>query len=505
MENVFCSLYTQSSMEPAAEKAALQELLLHLGQEAAQQQIERHSSSHRLDGMICRALEAASEHSDFSADDLERFCREMADETGRKLPQNRFELVHLGERFRRRNCNCAGMYPLIYGGLKGIAEYGMRLSGSSTPAPEITDYLKKILAYLLVPGLDTPELTALAQDCGRMCYHTFQQLSRKNRLDYGIPRPVRIRTSPVPGKAVLVAGQDFQVLADLLELARERDVRIYTCGELLSAHTYPGFQQYWQLAGHYGTTWKNHRKEFEDFPGTILLTSGCFRPDLRGLEDRCFSCGAVWTPGITHLKREELETVLENADKLPGFDRNFPEEAVSAGFGYEVLESSLPGIISMMERGALRHISIVGGCDRSENDGRYFPELIKQFPSDALILTFGCGKAHFHRDTAGRIGEFPRLLDMGQCSDVYGVIHFFRTMADRLGLEIGSLPVSVFISWNAERAIPAILTLAVSGFEEMFVGEGIPADILESLQNIAVIRTVSTPEKDLTLCGQAYR
>ena len=37
MENVFCSLYTQSSMEPAAEKAALQELLLHLGQEAAQQ------------------------------------------------------------------------------------------------------------------------------------------------------------------------------------------------------------------------------------------------------------------------------------------------------------------------------------------------------------------------------------------------------------------------------------------------------------------------------------
>jgi hypothetical protein len=30
-------------MEPAEEKTALQELLLHLGQEAAQQQIERHS------------------------------------------------------------------------------------------------------------------------------------------------------------------------------------------------------------------------------------------------------------------------------------------------------------------------------------------------------------------------------------------------------------------------------------------------------------------------------
>jgi hypothetical protein len=132
MENVFCSLYAQSSVDPDKEKRALQELLMHLGQEAAQQQIERHSSSLRLDGLICQALEAASEHADLSADELERLCRKMAGESGRKLPPNRFELVHLGERFLHR-CSNSGLNTLIYGGLKGIAEYGMILSGGSMP------------------------------------------------------------------------------------------------------------------------------------------------------------------------------------------------------------------------------------------------------------------------------------------------------------------------------------------------------------------------------------
>ena len=505
MENVFCSLYAQSSMDPGEEKLALQELLLHLGQEAAQQQIERNCSSLHLDKMICQALEAASAHTDFSADKLEQFCREMAQTTGRKLPLNRFELVHLGERFRRRDGSNSAMTSLIYGGLKGIAEYGMLLSHRGMPDTEITEFLKKVLAYLLVPGLGEPEMKELALDCGRMCYHTFRLLSEENRQRYGIPRPGRIRTTPVRGKAVLVMGQDFDVLSELLELARERDIRIYTYGELIAAHTYPGFQGYWQLAGHYGSTWQKHREELAAFPGVILVTSGCFRPQLEGLEDRAFSCGAVWTPGIPHLKKSELETVLEKAESLAGFSQNIPEESVSAGFGHEVLESSMPGIISMIERGAIQHIFVVGGCDRTKNEGRYFPELVQQIPQNSLIFTFGCGKVHFHRRENGLIGEFPRLLDVGQCCDIYSIIHFFRSMADAMGKEPGSLPVSFFISWNDERSIPVILTLIASGFDELFIGEGCPADILESLQKLADVHPVSSPEKDLILCGQAYR
>ena len=496
MENVFCSLYAQSSVDPAEEKRALQELLMHLGQETAQQQIERHSSSLRLDGLICQALEAASEHADLSADELELLCRKMAGESGRKLPPNRFELIHLGERFLHRSCN-SGLNTLIYGGLKGIAEYGMILSGGGTPDAEITAYLKKVLAYLLVPGLGTPEMTALARDCGRMCLHTFRQISELNRQKYGIPRPVRVRTSPVPGKAVLVMGQDFRVLAELLKLAKERDVRIYTHGELLAAHTYPEFQADWQLTGHYGSTWQNHREELAAFPGAVLLTSGCFRPDLTDLRDRCFSCGTVWTSGIPHLKTEELSAVLDKAESLDGFSANFPEEAVSAGFGHEVLECSMQGMISMFERGAVRHICVIGGCDRAENRNNYFAEMSRILPEDTLILTFGCNKMQFHRTVTGRLGEFPRLLDMGQCCDVYSIIHFFRTMADILNVSVRDLPVSVFIGWNQERSIPAILALVSGGFEEIFVGEGVPEDILGGLQNLGNIRVVTTPEKDM--------
>ena len=496
MENVFCSLYTQNSVDPAAEKRALQELLMHLGQETAQQQIERHSSSVRLDGLICKALEAASEHTDFSADELEHFCREMAGETGRKLPLNRFELIHLGERFLHRSENC-GLRSLIYGGLKGIAEYGMILSGKDVPEPEITGYLKNILAYLLVPGLGIPEMTELVQDCGRMCLKTFHLLSEKYRQLYGIPRPVRVRISPVPGKAVLVMGQDYRMLDELLKLAKERNIRIYTHGELITAHTYPHFQEYWQLAGHYGSTWLKHRAELADFPGAVLLTSGCFRPELDGIRERTFSCGTVWSAGIPHLRSEELFQVLDKAEELDGFALNVPEEFVSAGYGHEILENSLPGIISMIERGALRHICVIGGCDRVENDDRYFAELVQQMPQETLILSFGCCKMLFHREIRGLLGEFPRMLDLGQCSDVYSIIHFFHAMAGALNTDVRNLPVSLFVGWNQERAIPAILALAAGGFDKIFIGSGVPSDILDGLQELGRIRVVTTPENDM--------
>jgi len=41
---------------------------------------------------------------------------------------------------------------------------------------------------------------------------------------------------------------------------------------MLPCHGYPELKKYPHFYGHYGTAWQNQAKEFDKFPGAILLT-----------------------------------------------------------------------------------------------------------------------------------------------------------------------------------------------------------------------------------------
>ena len=497
MEREYYNLYTQTNVDPEKERRALQELLIHLGQEAAQQQIERNCSSGHLDRLIRKSLEGAALHMDLPVEKLEKQCHEIAAAIGRRLPSNRFELVDLGERFRPHSC-CAGMQKLLYGGLKGIAEFCSILSPEPACFPELTEYLRSTLAYLQLPGLPEREWMELVAECCRMCRYTQQLLETELRKRYGVPEPVRVRISPLAGKGILVLGMDLQVLAKLLELSNGQNIRIYTGGELLAAHAYPFFQQYPQLAGNYGSSGtKKQHKELLQFPGPVLVTSACFKNDFSEIADHCFSGGSVWSRGLTHLQDNELQTLIDKANEMPGFDFDESERFVMTGFGREALEKRVPEISSLLIEKKLKRICIVGGCDHENNESGYSPELVQLLPPDVLILTFGCGKYHFHRKSLGGIGSLPRLLDAGQCFDICGIMSFLRMLAASLEVQEEELPVTFFCNWNEQRTIPVLLTLLTGSFKEIFVHGSIPEDILESLQKFRNIRLTSSPQKDL--------
>lgn len=50
---------------------------------------------------------------------------------------------------------------------------------------------------------------------------------------------------------------------------------MYTHGEMLPAHGYPGLRKFKHLAGNYGSAWQNQKFEFSDFPGPIVMTTNC--------------------------------------------------------------------------------------------------------------------------------------------------------------------------------------------------------------------------------------
>ena len=52
----------------------------------------------------------------------------------------------------------------------------------------------------------------------------------------------------------------------LLEQTAGKGINIYTHGEMLPAHGYPGLKKYKHLVGNYGGAWQDQRKEFDAVP-----------------------------------------------------------------------------------------------------------------------------------------------------------------------------------------------------------------------------------------------
>ena len=66
-----------------------------------------------------------------------------------------------------------------------------------------------------------------------------------------------MRVRPVKGKAILVSGHDLKDLEELLKQTEGKGMNVYTHGEMLPCHAYPGLKKYKHLVGNYGGAWQD--------------------------------------------------------------------------------------------------------------------------------------------------------------------------------------------------------------------------------------------------------
>ena len=58
----------------------------------------------------------------------------------------------------------------------------------------------------------------------------------------------------------------LQDLRQLLDQTAGTGINVYTHGEMLPAHGYPGLKKYPHLAGNFGNSWWRQQKDFAEFP-----------------------------------------------------------------------------------------------------------------------------------------------------------------------------------------------------------------------------------------------
>ena len=78
-----------------------------------------------------------------------------------------------------------------------------------------------------------------------------------------------------------------------LEQTAGKGVNVYTHGEMLPAHGYPGLHKYPHLVGHFGGAWYKQKSEFAKFPGSVLVTTNCVLDPLDSYKANMFTTNEV--------------------------------------------------------------------------------------------------------------------------------------------------------------------------------------------------------------------
>ncbi|MFP4177120.1 MAG: hydroxylamine reductase [Candidatus Brocadiia bacterium] len=417
------------------------------------------------------------------------------------------ELVRQGEevgiepRLDRYGRDVGGLQELILYGLKGAASYAHHARVLDKENEELFASFHRMLDFVASEPTDVDELFASALETGEINMQAMELLDMANTDAYGHPEPTQVSITPSEGKAILVSGHDLKDLKLLLEQTEDAGINVYTHGEMLPANAYPELKKYDHLAGNYGGAWQDQQKEFDEFPGSILMTTNCMMKPKNSYKDRIFTTGPVGWPGVEHIDGDDYSPVIEAARKQPGFTTDGPDRDITIGFARNAVLGVADTVVSAVQNGDIRHFFLIGGCDGAKSGRNYYTELAESVPDDCVILTLACGKYRFNKQDFGDIGGIPRLLDVGQCNDAYSAVQIALALADAFDTDVNSLPLSLVLSWYEQKAVAILLTLLYLGVEDMRLGPTLPAFVEPAVLNVLVdkfnIQPIGNPEEDL--------
>jgi hydroxylamine reductase len=366
---------------------------------------------------------------------------------------------------------------------------------------KVFEFIEHALASTLDKSLGVNDFVSLALKCGEINIRAMELLDAGNTETYGHPIPTKVPLGAKKGKAILVSGHDLLDLEQLLKQTQNKNITIYTHGEMLPAHGYPKLKAYPHFYGHYGTAWQNQIREFPAFPGAILMTTNCFQKPAETSKANIFTTGPVGWPTVKHIDNDDFSPVIEKALSMPGFPADTEGKTVTVGFARNAVLGVAGAVIDAVKQGKIKHFFLVGGCDGAKPGRSYYTEFVEKAPKDTVILTLACGKFRFFDKDLGTIDGIPRLLDIGQCNDAYSAVVIAQALAKAFGVGLNELPLSMILSWYEQKACAILLSLLYLGVKNIRLGPSLPAFITPNVLKVLVdnfnIMPIKTVDEDL--------
>jgi hydroxylamine reductase len=473
------------------EVADLQDLVMHVALELAA--CAGKDAADYLEFAIFSTLTNVN----FDADRMESLIREgarkivaaggqspVAADASREQMLQAATVRSISTRRQKLGDDVTGLQELLAYGLKGTVAYAHHARVIGYTSPEVDALVSEALTFLTRPTPTIDELLVMNLRCGEAALKAIELLDRANTSRFGHPVPTPVSLGHRKGRAILVSGHDLGDLQKLLEMTAGKGIDVYTHGEMLPAHGYPELNRHPHLAGHYGDAWQHQLKDFEEFPGAILMTTNCLIPPRESYRGRLFTTGPVGHANLRHLASGDFAPVIDAALAAPGFADDVETSRHTVGFGHNAVLGVANVVVDAVKSGALKRFVLIGGCNGSVGDFDYYKRLSASLPQDWAVLTLGCGKFQVLGQVTGNIGPLPRLLDMGQCNDAFSAIKVASALADAFGCGVNDLPLSLVLSWFEQKAVAVLLALLHLGVRNIRVGPRVAAFMTPAIMKV---------------------
>lgn len=431
-----------------------------------------------------------------------------------RLPSTKSEMLHdapiAGIMYDKSlDPDIRSLRQTILYGLKGISAYGHQARELGYCSDQVDSFYITALESLTDDRLTVEELIRMTMRTGEAAIEVMKVLDEANTSVYGNPSLHTVNVHIRKGPFIIVSGHDLKDLEMLLRQTEGTGINIYTHGEMLPSHGYEGLKKYPHLVGNFGGAWQDQQKQFDGIPGCILMTTNCLMRPRESYKDRIYSTNVVGWEGVKYIPKKpdgtkDFSEIIRHALELGGFTQDVEPHEIIVGFGHHATLSYADKIVQAVESGKLRHFFLIGGCDGARPGRNYYTDFAQLVPKNCMILTLACGKYRFNKMDFGEVAGLPRLLDIGQCNDVYSAIRIATTLADAFNTDVNGLPLSLIISWYEQKAVADLLALLSLGIRNIYLGPELPAflspNVLQYLVDTFHLRKITKPEDDIKTC-----
>ena len=344
-----------------------------------------------------------------------------------------------------------------------------------------------LLNSLNLEELDPLELKKLIINAAEFDNKLMKLLRKTQKERYGQQVINEVSYTTTPSKAILVVGSNIRELEDVLEAVKDKEIDVYTHDEMMIAHTFPKFSEYKNLKGQYGQGIENCLLDFATFPGPIVLT----RHSLYNVENlyrgRLYTTDFASSKGVIPIKNKDFSEVIKSAEEAKGFKTGKQCETISIGYNYD---NSKEIIQNKLANKDYTNIFIVGLNGYTLEQQNYFDKLLKQAPSNVLIISLSY------------CTQRENIICLNACFDVFATVEFAESLSKKY-----SLPITVFYPKCDRHTLSQMIYLKEKENIEVYIGKCTPIllnpNLITTLNNSFGIKGLTSVKKDLNeILGQ---
>ncbi len=378
------------------------------------------------------------------------------------------------------NYNIFAMHEIIRQSLCASANYLEHINAEENISENFYSQIYEILNFLSNDNTSLKECRNFALKAGELHTQAMEDLVKTYEKHYGLIERRKVAVGHKKGNSILVVGDDFKFLKELLEATDEKEINVYSYSTLSYAHAFPEVNKYNNFAGLYLGKYDNFSADIENFPGVVVLTTGNIEELTDIFRGRVFATEDISMLGVKKLDRNNLKPLINAAYDAQGYETDEVKCPIELGFGLKELEYYTEEYSKALKSGTIKDLMIFLGCSDFGGDKNYLKKMVKMLPQNSAFITLDCIFVENNFKTED-IGEIPKILNLGQFINIFALIRLLFAISGKLRKDINELPIHITINLRGADTVAALLMMISLGIKKIKINSELPNYITESL------------------------